>query len=63
MDVHGLDSCWKCMFLGKDGELLTESRKVQSRHFLIELFSGRDRRTNCADNAQNLRTGTGRGEW
>ena len=26
------------MFLSKDGERRTESRKVQSRHFLIELF-------------------------
>ena len=34
---------------GKHGELLTESKKVQSRHFLNELFSGRDRRTKWKD--------------
>ena len=32
-----------CLFLSKEGELLTESKKVQFRHLLIELFSGRGR--------------------
>ena len=33
-----LDTYLICLFLSKDGELRTKCRKVQFRHFLIELF-------------------------